>query len=191
MGWEQDGKKTMELKKIKLNELKPAEYNPRRINDEEYIKLSNSLNEFGLVDPIIVNLKNNHIIGGHQRYNVLMKEDDAAEYNLLVLGDIGWVFLDEDLEVRSSEHEMALNVALNKISGEWDLNKLYSVLESVKKNGFNMDLTGFTSHELSLYDDDDDDGEGILFESKLFEDNDYGKYIMVKCPKCSHEFYEE
>ena len=48
----------MEIEHIKITDLKPAEYNPRRISDEDYQKLKNSISTFGLVDPIIVNLKN-------------------------------------------------------------------------------------------------------------------------------------
>ena len=52
----------MEIEHIKITDLKPAEYNPRRISDDDYQKLKNSISTFGLVDPIIVNLKNMHIV---------------------------------------------------------------------------------------------------------------------------------
>ena len=64
----------MKIEKIKLNDIIPTDYNPRTITNEEIIKLQNSINTFGMVDPIIINLKNNHIIGGHQRYNVLQDQ---------------------------------------------------------------------------------------------------------------------
>ena len=60
--------------KIKITDIVPARYNPRKISNEDYNKLSNSINEFGLVDPIIINLSNKHIIGGHQRYQILLNE---------------------------------------------------------------------------------------------------------------------
>jgi len=56
---------------INIVEIKPSTYNPRQISNTEYNKLSNSINEFGVINPIIINLRNNHIIGGHQRYDVL------------------------------------------------------------------------------------------------------------------------
>ena len=110
----------MEIEKIKITDIIPAEYNPRQISDEELTKLTNSINEFGLVDPIIINLKNNKIIGGHQRYDVLINQyildnNFYAELNLLRFGDIGWIFTDTDLKIESEEHEKALNLALNKI----------------------------------------------------------------------------
>ena len=64
----------MKIDKITLNEIKPATYNPRIMSIEEQEKLEKTLQEFGLVDPIIINLKNNQIIGGHQRYEILQKE---------------------------------------------------------------------------------------------------------------------
>lgn len=89
----------MEIESIKITELKPADYNPRRISDDEYLKLKNSISTFGLVDPIIINLKNMHIVGGHQRYDVLLDEymsnnEFFAELSMIRLGDVGFVFTD-------------------------------------------------------------------------------------------------
>ncbi len=63
----------MEFKKLKINALIPASYNPRKKlkpGDAEYEKIKNSITEFGYVDPIIVN-SDMTIIGGHQRWSVL------------------------------------------------------------------------------------------------------------------------
>ena len=63
----------MEFKKIKISELIPASYNPRKKlkpGDREYEKIKNSILEFGYVDPVIVN-KDLTVIGGHQRITVL------------------------------------------------------------------------------------------------------------------------
>ena len=58
----------VEIEKIKITDIVPADYNPRLISESEATKLKNSLSTFRLVDPIVINLKNNHIIGGHQRF---------------------------------------------------------------------------------------------------------------------------
>ena len=105
--------------KIKLSSLIPLENNPRKISNKSLTDLRNSINEFGFVDPIIINLSNNHIISGHQRSKVL-SEDGVEELYLLRLGEVGWCFPDTDLEVVDEVHEMGLNIGLNKISGEWD-----------------------------------------------------------------------
>ena len=138
----------METKKITLQEISPADYNPRKINEEEYNKLNNSMAEFGLVDPIIINLKNNRIIGGHQRYEVLIKQNPIQELSLIQLGDIGWVFQNENISIPSEEHEKALNLALNKISGEWDEPKLKPLLEDLSLKGFDIELTGFDNLDI-------------------------------------------
>ena len=136
----------MDFEKINITEIVPAEYNPRRISEEEFLKLQNSIESFGLVDPIIINLKNNHIIGGHQRYDVLLEEyvgsGEYEQLNIIRLGDIGWCFSDEDMNVESEKTEKMLNIALNKISGQWDEPKLQRVLEDIAFD-FNINSIGF------------------------------------------------
>ena len=140
----------LKIESININEIKPANYNPRLIKGEEFQKLEESINEFGLVDPIIINLENNNIIGGHQRYDVLMKNKDKGNENLFLikLGKIGWVFNNTDLNIKDENHEKALNIALNKISGEWDNNKLSELIGDLNLTGFNINLTGFDDIEI-------------------------------------------
>ena len=147
----------MEIEQIKITDLKPATYNPRRISEEEYKKLKNSISTFGLVDPIIVNLKNMHIVGGHQRYDALcdmnMEDNEfLAELSLIRMGDVGFVFSDTDLSIEDEDHEKALNLALNKISGEWDNDKLEVLLEELELSPIDIELTGFSEPELEELD---------------------------------------
>lgn len=159
--------------KIKLKDIQPAEYNPRSISEEELTKLENSISEFGLVDPIIINLKNNRIIGGHQRYKVLEKQS-VKELNLIKLGDIGWCYTTDNLSLDSAEHEKALNLALNKIKGEWDNPKLENLIDELQEHGFNIALTGFEKLEestiaLPSIDDNDDFFDEIYDEDESFD----------------------
>lgn len=125
----------MEIVKVDINELISPEYNPRQITDDEMGKLKNSINEFGYVAPIIVNKHNNHIVGGNQRYEALKS---------LGYTDVDVIFVDEpDLN-----REKALNIALNKISGEWDFVKLADILDDLELNDFDISLTGFDELEL-------------------------------------------
>lgn len=159
----------MEIEHIKITDLKPAEYNPRRISDDDYQKLKNSISTFGLVDPIIVNLKNMHIVGGHQRYDVLLDEhmldnDFVAELPMVRLGDVGFVFTDTNLSIEDDAHEKALNLALNKISGEWDEQKLQPLLEELELSPIDIQLTGFSEPELEELNIDttEETGEGVV-----------------------------
>ena len=110
-------------------------------------KLKNSIETFGLVDPIIINLDNNVIIGGHQRYKAL-KSLGIKDLNLIELGGIGWCFVEENLKELDDDYEKALNISLNKISGEWDEEKLKLVYKDLNNIDFNLSLTGFDEKEI-------------------------------------------
>lgn len=126
----------MEIQKIDINKLIPATYNPRKDlkpNDEEYIKIKNSIINFGYVEPIIIN-KDFTVIGGHQRLKVL-KELNYEKIECIVV----------DLD---KTQEKALNIALNKISGEWNTEKLENLLQELLQENFDVNLTGFDSKEI-------------------------------------------
>lgn len=169
----------MELEKIKLADLEEAEYNPRWMSSDEMGKLKNSIETFGVVEPILINLKeNNRIIGGHQRYNALIDlyyEDNEfnPELNLIRLNDsLGWVFPNNENELADENYEKALNLALNKISGEWVESDLKTLLEELQLSELEIELTGFDEieiEELAVYADDEtgeSDGEGVENDRK-------------------------
>ena len=185
----------MEIEKIKLTDIVPADYNPRHISNEEKKKLENSIDNFGIVEPILINLSNNRIIGGHQRYEVLINEhmlngEFYAELNLIRMGDIGWIFTETDLHIEDEDHEKALNLALNKISGEWDADKLGDLLDELSQNNFNIELTGFEDfevQELNFLNDIEFDADLDLNDEDLSEDKEEPK-TEVTCPYCNETF---
>lgn len=127
----------MKIEKIKIEKLNPAEYNPRKDlkpGDPEYEKLKNSILTFGYVEPVLWNKRTGNIIGGHQRYKVLVELGEK---------EIDCVVVDMD-----SENEKALNIALNKVSGDWDKDKLMLLIEDLQGVDFDVSLTGFDSAEL-------------------------------------------
>ena len=184
----------MEIDKIKLTQIEPADYNPRTITVEDKKKLRNSLETFGLVDPIIINLKNNRIIGGHQRYDVLldmvMESENLAEkeYALIKHGDYGFIFEEEAPTLENEDYEKALNLALNKISGEWDYEKLGSLLDELSLTELDVSITGFEDFEINelqfeeldyIFDNDYSDADMENdFDDVQFEDTDL-KYKIV------------
>lgn len=120
-----------------IDDLNPAEYNPRKRlqpGDEEYERLKTSIETFGYVDPIIINADGT-VIGGHQR--------------LFVLRDLGYSEADVAVVDLSKADEKALNIALNKISGEWDEEKLAEIFAELDAEGYDLSLTGFGEDELS------------------------------------------
>lgn len=126
----------MKIVTMPIADLHPADYNPRKDlkpGDREYDKLLRSIEEFGYVEPIVWNRTTGNIIGGHQRLKVLI-DKGYTEVEVVELE------LDE-------QEEKILNVALNKISGRWDNEKLIAVLEELKEQE-EMELTGFEDWEL-------------------------------------------
>jgi DNA modification methylase len=126
----------MEFRKIKIAELLPASYNPRKQlkqGDKEYEKIKNSITEFGYVEPVIVN-KDMTIIGGHQRVTVL----SDLGYN-----EIDCVVVDVD-----KQKEKALNIALNKITGEWNKELLADLIQDLQDSDFDVAFTGFEPPEI-------------------------------------------
>lgn len=128
----------MQIEVAQIDALNNAKYNPRKdlkSTDAEYVKLKNSVEHFGYVDPVIVNKRNMTVVGGHQRLKVLKD---------LGYKDIEVVYVDLD-----ETDEKALNIALNKISGDWDAEKLEDLLRDLSLSpDFDIELTGFSNEEI-------------------------------------------
>lgn len=127
----------MLIEKLKTAQLLPAEYNPRKDlkpGDAEYEKLKRSIEQFGYVEPVIWNKTTGKVVGGHQRLKVLL-DMGIAEVECVVIE------MDED-------KEKALNIALNKISGDWDKDKLALLITDLQGADFDVSLTGFEPAEI-------------------------------------------
>jgi ParB-like chromosome segregation protein Spo0J len=129
----------MKIKKININKLQPATYNPRQISTKQYKDLKESIEKFDLVDPIIIN-KDMTVIGGHQRLKVC-KELKYDKVDCVVL----------DL---SKEEERELNIRLNKSGGEFDIDILANEFEIEELKDW-----GFKEIELGLNIDKIDNDE--------------------------------
>ena len=131
-------RENMKIKTFKLTELNPAKYNPRKElkpGDKEFEKLKNSIENFGYVELIVVNEGNkNTVISGHQRLNVL-KHLGKTEAECVVVN------LDE-------ASEKALNIAMNKVTGEWNEQLLADLIVDLQNVNFDLDLTGFEVPEI-------------------------------------------
>jgi ParB-like chromosome segregation protein Spo0J len=140
----------MQITQIKLSQLKPADYNPRIMPEEEMKALQKSIAAFGFVEPFVVNGHNcekcgdrkNVLIGGHQRLaalRIVIGEQDEE-------GTAPAVFVDLHIA-----QEKQLNIALNKITGQFDTPKLKHLLRGIqaKETKADLSLTGFTKSELA------------------------------------------
>ena len=123
--------------KKKIEDLIPADYNPRKAlkpGDKEYEKLKRSLMEFGYVDPIIWNATTGHVVGGHQRLTVMRD---------LGITEVDCVVIEMDLIA-----EKKLNIALNQIAGGWDKEKLKMIFEEFFVANIEVEETGFEPVEI-------------------------------------------
>ncbi len=165
----------MEIKTLKLKDINPAPYNPRKDlqpDDPEYVKLKKAIDEFGLVDPLVVNKRGNVLISGHQRHKILLARGDTETQVSIV-----------DLP---PQKEKALNLALNKISGEWDNIKLKDILEELDTGDFDIEITGFDLQEIEdLMTQVWQDEEG---EAEPEEEQPEPSGRIAECPKCGYEF---
>ena len=148
-----------------LSWFKPAEYNPRKDlqpGEKDYEALKRSIQEYGHVQTLVAN-KDGTLIGGHQ--------------TLKVLKDLGYTKARAVVLDLSEKKEKALNIALNKISGDWDKKKLASLLVELDDGSDAADLTGFGEEEIRELVDGDAAGGAVdarvPFTEELGEANNY------------------
>ena len=180
--------KMPEQKTLPVSVLKPAEYNPRKTlkpGDPEYEKIKNSITEFGFADPLVVN-SDMTIIGGHQRLNVAI--------------DLGFTEVPCSVVDLDKTREQALNIALNKITGSWDDQKLADLLLALERQQFDVSLTGYDEEEMAKAlnkvaangDEDDFDVEAELQKptfSKLGDLWVIGKHRVICGDSTGEEIY--
>src|SRR5687767_14056233 len=126
----------LQIVQTPIDDLRPDPANLRKISDTELAALTRSLREFGFVQPVLAQQATRLVIGGHQR--------------LLAARRLGWktvpvIFLD-----LSAEQARVLNLALNKISGEWDQDLLGRLLQDLQQiPDLDLSLTGFEPVEIT------------------------------------------
>jgi len=179
-----------EQKKLPVDILKPAEYNPRKKlkpGDKEYEKIKASIEEFGFVDPLVVNADMT-IIGGHQRLAVAIE---------LGLKEVPCAVVNFD-----KTREKALNIALNNIQGEWDEKLLADLLLDIQNSDFDVEITGFEPPDIETLfnkvhskevNEDDFDVKGELKKPVFSKPGDLwilGRHKVVCGDSTTKEVYE-
>lgn len=160
----------MEIVTLDIDKINPAVYNPRKDlkpGDPEYDKLKKSILEFDMVEPLVWNKKTGNLVGGHQRLKILqelgIKQVEVSVVNL------------------SEVKEKALNLALNKIQGDWDMPKLKDLLEEIDTGEFDIEITGFDPSEI----------EDLMTQfNPVPEDTQprLDEKAKIRCPECGCEF---
>lgn len=143
-----------------------ADYNPRQISETQFEALKRSITEFGFAEPVIVNThpdRLNMIVGGHMRVRA------AAA--------LGWTEV-PCVEVQLDlNREKLLNIALNRIHGEWDQDKLAELVVGLQEAGADLQLSGMEEGELKLLQE-----EGMLKLPDLGNDGPETKSITIYLP---------
>ena len=128
-------KKQIYVEYADVTSLRPSDHNPRVMPEEEMLALERSIDEFGLVDPVIVRREDRTIVGGHQRLVAAQR---------LGLGQVPVVFVDV-----TEDEAGLLNLALNRIRGRWDEDRLAALLQQLDSlPNLDLSLSGFGEDDI-------------------------------------------
>ena len=142
------------VREINIVELNAAQYNPRIALEPgmpEWEKLKASIEQFGNVEPVVWNQRTGNVVGGHQR--------------LAVLKSMGYESVPCSVVDLDEKEEKLLNIALNKIKGQWDYKKLEEIL-----SGYDYEVataSGFSAEEIAVI---------LASNDGLDDDTDYGDW---------------
>lgn len=175
---------------VERSTLTGAPYNPRRISKGVIKQLSDSIETFGFVQPLVVRKADGLIVGGHQRllaFDSLVKSKKLPKDSKVPV-----VYVDGD-----DDRMKVLNLALNKIQGEWDYQKLPDVLASLPE--VSWELAGFSAidvQDMLRTEPDADLADAISLDEKPAEDKALaepeakGKVFQVRMPVDDLDFIE-
>ena len=171
------------VRRMKLSELTPAQYNPRKISEKAMEGLGNSIDRFGIVVPIVWNERSGNIVGGHQRFKYLQASGEKTTDVVVV-----------DLDHRE---EIALNVALNspRLRGRFTkevVGMLKRASDGIGDVFSSLNLDDLQKYVNRLNFDDDDEGPGSGSSSSLPDSPPDGGApdadVVVTCPKCKSKW---
>ena len=166
----------MIIEKKKISDLIPAPYNPRQSTAKQEKHLKESLEKFGLVEPIIFNKQTGYIVGGHFRVRELKK---------LGINEIECVIVD-----LNEADEKELNIRLNANTGSWDWDTLANDWEVVDLEAWGLDIPQFDERGEIDYSDknkevDIEDLEGLMTINLKYTEEDYWK-VKEQLSKVAH-----
>jgi DNA modification methylase len=198
----------MEATKIKITDLRRAEYNPRIMPEIEMAALKTSIKTFGFVESVVVNTHTCDecgdrkwvLVGGHQRTTAVEGLVAQSEAIKGIETKDGVAYIPANLVDLHLAEEKLLNLALNKIKGKWDEKKLFEIIVDLKESP-SIPASGFRDDEISrildqtLEDEEEDEGEGDESEkeprSKLGEIYELGSHRLICGDSTDPETYRK
>jgi hypothetical protein len=174
---------------MELKDLHPNDRNPRKISQNQKEMMAKSLEQFGDVSGFVFNTRFQRLVAGHQKKSILPpdskiiiteKYDEPNKHGTVAVGfvDIGGEkFKYREVDVDETT-EMAMNIASNKHSGEFDMAILPDFLLELDGQNIDMDLLGFSAEEL----------ENIMAPEAQFGDPPSQEPNVLTCPHCNKEF---
>ncbi len=152
--------KKQTYEEVDIKKLKYCPWNPRKIAPEDLDRLKNSIREFGQVQTLVID-EAGIVLGGNQRLKALRELNYTGTVKAIRL--TGY----------TDTEKKAINIALNKISGDWNPGLLSGLLQDIKLSGLDWELSGFSMPDLKELN--------ITFEDldlkKLFSEADYDELM--------------
>ena len=164
----------MKLETIKLDLIIPNDKNPKLMSPKEEADLMDSIKEFGVVDPLIINMAEKRkyfLVNGHQRYSILKK---------LGHKETPCVFVN----IPDEDKEMELIIRLSKNTGSWDWEKLHDIeIDKLLQVGFGDEELSDLWDDVGTFQDDFTESEGVkearTTEVKPGEIYELGKHRLM------------
>ena len=151
---------------MRLSEIKPYKKNAKKHDETQIKNVMQSIKEFGVVQPIVID-RNNTIIIGHCRYEAMKRlgYDELQE---------DWVKV-VDLSEEEAEKLRLLDNKLNE--SEWDLDLLKDLVPSIDFSDFEINF--------NLPEEVEDINLDDFFEDAPPKEKEPKK---IQCPHCGEWF---
>lgn len=137
---------------MKVKDLKPADYNPRKISEAQLARLGHAMAKFGDLGGIVLNVRTGNLVGGHQRVKHLdpkwpiVKDPQKDTTGTVAVGHIetpsgNWSYREVDWPISK---EKSANIAANAHGGEFSASKLRAIVEELSAAGeLDLEAIGF------------------------------------------------
>jgi DNA modification methylase len=158
----------IQVERWPISRLIPRITNPRTHTPEQVAQVAASMREFGWTNPILVGADND-VLAGHARL-LAARQLGMTEVPVIQLGHL------------TEAQRRALVIADNQlaISGAgWDEEMLRVELESLEKEGFDLDLVGFTDEEVEeLLRDPEQSNVGLTDDDAIPEEAEHSVTML-------------